>query len=229
MATRFLKINRYGELYQKAEATTPGAVKITTNDGKEYYHIVVKNTIKGKPSIYRSEFEVNGGKVYSFNIALEASNGDKDVISIPFYTSKGGLNPYIQSVVLALYEADNSLEYSVSPSKKVNDRGYLIRNIFFNDNEGGYLKNTKELYESIPFGEKKESMGKTVWDFTERDNKVYEMFEDIVKRQREEYAKQNPQQANETKEETSKTTEAVSKSTEPAPQTLEEEDDGLPF
>lgn len=172
--TRFLNIDKFGKLYERAKQGDPGAIETTTKSG-QFWRVPVEKTIIGHINfigIVDVSFNNIATKVLRLSITDDA--GNVDGFSFPVFTQKGDLDSYVGNLALVLEHIQPGDKFGIVPSTKTNPKGYLYKS-FLLTKDGGYVIQTKEQTSSLPEPTIKEGIaGKKIYDFTERDKVLYE-------------------------------------------------------
>lgn len=175
----YLRINKNGVLYKKADSQTPGAVRVELKDGSTTYHDLFTGGTEVGLITYLGivEKDYSSGKVKEISISIKGQE-ETDCIQIPLYTQRGGLSGYAKNLACVLPNVDFSKVLSLKPSTKTNDRGYPYANIFFNyeDKTSVQLAHKYGADGDIPPAEEVEKFGQKAYDFTKQDEYLHKIL-----------------------------------------------------
>lgn len=188
----YLNINSKGFLYLSSKEPQEGyeEVKYGENNQNTTYHKLFDSTLHGKiNSLWLGEKNLNGAKVRYLGIGIQPPANEvtgeeqpEEVLTFNLLVNKN-LNDYIKSIICVLPNLDYDKEYSLSPSKKLNDRGFVYRTIYFNDRNGNLPILAHKFGDDIPNIEKKEGLGgKKEYDSEKQDKYLFKILEREIKR-----------------------------------------------
>ena len=123
------------------------------------------------------------------SISIDGKDG-RENIQFQLYTMKKGLSPYAKALAQVLPNVDFEKTYSISFDKRKDDRGYTVKNIYFNHGENEsvkafhkYLNKEGNNGGDIPSPTQSEDIsGKLVWDFSNQDKYLYKSLKEQLER-----------------------------------------------
>lgn len=183
----FLQINKDGLLYKWSKEPLEGGQEHKNKDGLPYYTKTFSRTEEGY--ICKLDIKEDGRFGEELIIGIRGKN-ESDFISFTMRKQGGGLSDYTKHIARVLADVDFSKRYTIAPSTKKNEKGYLRREFYFNqiDVEGSPFINPSLKYKNkdgegdIPQMVKKTIAGKDTYDFTEQDNYLYDVLVKQIKR-----------------------------------------------
>ena len=174
--TRFLRIDKFGKLYERAKQGDPGAIELTSNFGQSW-RIPVDKTITGYiNNIEIAEVAFKSIPTKLFRLSIKDAEGNIDAFSFPLFTKTGALDQYVSNLALVLEHINPTDTFSILPSTKMNPKGYLYKSFLF-IKDGTYVKQVKEQTDKLPEPIIKEGIaGKKIYDFSDRDKALYDIL-----------------------------------------------------
>lgn len=174
----YLRINRDGKLYKKANETDEGRVEIELKDGRKVYHHLFSGSEDGYLAylgIVKKSFD--SGEVEELTMVIKGET-ETDSISVPMYRADGGLNGYVKHMACVLPNMDFSEKVCFVPSTQKDPNNYTKQSIFIN-----YVDKDKEIVQlahkygekyDIPGAEKTTALNGTIKsDFKKQDEYLY--------------------------------------------------------
>lgn len=181
----YFGINKDGYLYRRTDKDNPDKITIKLDDGRVFYHELFTATEMG----YITQFGLreikfkNGSGKKVLRIAIE-SEDLVDVVDLSIKTQAGRLHPRLRVLAQIAPNIDFNAKYSLSPEKRKSDDGYAPKGLFFNDENGGFVRFKHFFGEKgdIPGYEEVISLGETVRDYSKQDNYLNDILTAQIER-----------------------------------------------
>nr|DAN46770.1 MAG TPA: hypothetical protein [Caudoviricetes sp.] len=189
--TSYFKVDADGFIYLASKVEMDGYKPHYNDEGKlTGYRKLFTATDEGKIvelRIRNAKFQT--GEVPMVSISIDGKDG-RENIQFQLYTMKKGLSPYAKALAQVLPNVDFEKTYSISFDKRKDDRGYTVKNIYFNHGENEsvkafhkYLNKEGNNGGDIPSPTQSEDIsGKLVWDFSNQDKYLYKSLKEQLER-----------------------------------------------